>query len=212
MDESDRTFSDLVGLLKSWMPWRSEPAHVSRDFWMPDQSCRVCYECDSQFTLFNRRHHCRLCGRIFCAKCTSNWLPVGPSEAKLSLEDWDKIRVCNYCFKQREKEQWGKELIAADDDVLQVDLPDVSCTSPSTTSFLSTRSSGTCGSSSTTFVSVPQSAAPSPMQSPSTEADLDRQNVGATKSNDVAVVKEEQNLSEDQFGYFQNRFFLFFLF
>ncbi|WP_458439374.1 FYVE zinc finger domain-containing protein, partial [Klebsiella pneumoniae] len=35
---------------------------------MPDQSCRVCYECDSQFTLFNRKHHCRLCGRIFCNK------------------------------------------------------------------------------------------------------------------------------------------------
>ncbi|XP_057770606.1 1-phosphatidylinositol-3-phosphate 5-kinase FAB1B-like isoform X2 [Salvia miltiorrhiza] len=193
------------GLLKSWMPWRSEPAHVSRDFWMPDQSCRVCYECDSQFTLFNRRHHCRLCGRIFCAKCTSNWLPIGHSEPKISLEEWDKIRVCNYCFKQREKEQWGKQLIVAVDDGLQVDLQDASCTSPSATSFLSTRSSGTCGSSSTTFVSVPQSAAPSPMQSPSTEADLDRQNVGAAKINDVAVVTEEQNLSEDQFGYFQNR-------
>lgn len=206
MDESDRTFSDLVGLLKSWMPWRSEPAHVSRDFWMPDQSCRVCYECDSQFTLFNRRHHCRLCGRIFCAKCTSNWLPIEPSE-----EDWDRIRVCNYCFKQREKGQWEKVLTVAVDNELQVEIPDISGTSPSATSFLSTRSSGTCGSSSTTFVSLPQSAVPSPMQSPLTEADLDSQNVGAAKSIDTAVDIEEQNLSQDQFGYFQNRLFLIFL-
>ncbi|XP_042048104.1 1-phosphatidylinositol-3-phosphate 5-kinase FAB1B-like isoform X1 [Salvia splendens] len=200
MDDPDRTFPDLVGLFKSWMSWRSEPAHVSRDFWMPDQSCRVCYECDSQFTLFNRRHHCRLCGRIFCAKCTSNWLPVGHSEPKISLEERDKIRVCNYCFKQSAKDQWGKELSVAVDDGLQVDLPDASCTSPSTTSFLSTRSSGTCGSS-TTFVSVPQSAGPTPMQSLSMEADLDRQNVGAAKIN----VTEEQNLSDDQFDYFRNR-------
>nr|GMC63093.1 1-phosphatidylinositol-3-phosphate 5-kinase [Ipomoea batatas] len=28
------------GLLKSWISWRSEPANVSRDFWMPDESCR----------------------------------------------------------------------------------------------------------------------------------------------------------------------------
>ncbi|KAL1538052.1 1-phosphatidylinositol-3-phosphate 5-kinase [Salvia divinorum] len=205
MDEPDRTFSDLVGLFKSWMSWRSEPAHVSRDFWMPDQSCRVCYECDSQFTLINRRHHCRLCGRIFCAKCTSNRLHSGHSGPKISLEDCDKIRVCNYCFKQREKEQWGKELIVAVDDGRQVDLPDASSTSQSSASFLSTRSSGTCSSSSTTFLSVSQSATPSPMQSPSTEADLDRQNAGAAKSNDVAVVSEEQNLSEDQFDYFRNR-------
>ncbi|KAG6425785.1 hypothetical protein SASPL_109989 [Salvia splendens] len=200
MDDPDRTFPDLVGLFKSWMSWQSEPAHVSRDFWMPDQSCRVCYECDSQFTLFNRRHHCRLCGRIFCAKCTSNWLPVGHSEPKISLEERDKIRVCNYCFKQRAKDQWGKEMIVAVDDGLQVDLPDASCTSPSTTSFLSTKSSGTCGSS-TTFVSVPQSAGPTPMQSLSMEADLDRQNVGSSKIN----ATEEQNLSDDQFDYFRNR-------
>ncbi|KAL2555058.1 1-phosphatidylinositol-3-phosphate 5-kinase FAB1B [Forsythia ovata] len=92
MDALDRTFSDIVGLLKSWIPGRSEPANVSSDFWMPDQSCRVCYECDSQFSLFNRRHHCRLCGRVFCAKCTSNWIPTPSSDPKTPREDWDKIR------------------------------------------------------------------------------------------------------------------------
>lgn len=210
MEDSDRTFSDLVGLIKSWIPWRSEPAHQgsSRDFWMPDESCRVCYDCDSQFTLFNRRHHCRICGRIFCAKCTSNWLP-SELEPNTSVEDWDKIRACNYCYKQRK--QCRKDSNVGVDYGLPVDLPEVSCSSPSATSFLSTRSSGTCGSSSTTFVSLPQSAV-SPMQSPSTEADLDRQNVGAAKSNDTGVVKMESNLCEDQFDFFRNRLFLISLF
>ncbi|KAJ6706192.1 1-PHOSPHATIDYLINOSITOL-3-PHOSPHATE 5-KINASE FAB1B [Salix purpurea] len=40
MESSGKTFSELICLLKSWIPWRSEPASVSRDFWMPDQSCR----------------------------------------------------------------------------------------------------------------------------------------------------------------------------
>ena len=50
MGAPDKPFSELVGLFKSCIPRRPEPANVSRDFWMPDQSFRVCYECDSQFT------------------------------------------------------------------------------------------------------------------------------------------------------------------
>nr|GMC64220.1 1-phosphatidylinositol-3-phosphate 5-kinase FAB1B-like isoform X1 [Ipomoea batatas] len=64
-----RTFLDIIGLLKSWISWRSEPANVSRDFLMPDESCRVCYDCYSQLTLINSRQHCRHCGRVFCSKC-----------------------------------------------------------------------------------------------------------------------------------------------
>lgn len=202
MDDSDSTFPDLLGLFKSWVPWRSEPSHVSRDFWMPDQSCRVCYECDSQFTLFNRRHHCRLCGRIFCAKCTSNRVPTTPNELKTSLEDWDKIRVCNYCFKV-----WKQDVSVANDARPKVALQDNCCTSPSATSFLSTRSSGTFESSSTTFVSVPQSAALSPLHSPLMEPTIERLNVGAGKNNDIAVEIGGQSQSQNQYEFSQNRFF-----
>ncbi|KAL8466428.1 hypothetical protein ACS0TY_035500 [Phlomoides rotata] len=200
MDDSDSTFPDLLGLFKSWVPWRSEPSHVSRDFWMPDQSCRVCYECDSQFTLFNRRHHCRLCGRIFCAKCTSNRVPTIPNELKTSLEDWDKIRVCNYCFKL-----WKQDVPVANDNRSKAAHLENCCTSPSATSFLSTRSSGTFESSSTTFVSVPQSTALSPLHSPSMESTIERLNVGAGKNNDIAVEIGEQSRSQSQFEFSQNR-------
>ncbi|CAA0829481.1 1-phosphatidylinositol-3-phosphate 5-kinase FAB1B [Striga hermonthica] len=197
MDEKDRTLSDLVGLFKSWIPWRSEPAHVSRDFWMPDQSCRVCYECDTQFTLFNRRHHCRVCGRIFCAKCTSNWVPTESGEHKALVEEWDKIRACNYCFKQ-----WGKDLTVAVDNGIQVTSPDISCLSPSETSYLSTKSSGTC-SSSVTFFSMPQSAGLSPRRSPIMETAVERERVGAT--NDRVGDVGEQNMSVDRFEFSRNR-------
>ncbi|KAL7100307.1 hypothetical protein ACP275_09G138600 [Erythranthe tilingii] len=198
MDDKDRTLSDLVGLFKSWIPWRSEPAHVSRDFWMPDQSCRVCYECDSQFTLFNRRHHCRLCGRIFCAKCTSNSVPTEPTTAKTPLEEWDKIRVCNYCFKQ-----WKQDMIVRVDNGVQVSSLDMSSISPSATSFLSTKSSGTCGSSSITFASMP--AGLSPYESPLMETSLERQVDGAASTSDHDADIGEPNMSQKQFGYCQNR-------
>ncbi|KAI3463193.1 hypothetical protein Pfo_019856 [Paulownia fortunei] len=200
MDVSDRQFSDLVGLFKSWIPWRSEPAHVSRDFWMPDQSCRVCYECDSQFTLLNRRHHCRLCGRIFCAKCTSNWVPTPSGEPKTPLEEWEKIRVCNYCFKQ-----WQQGLTAPVENGVQVTNLDLSSTSPSATSFISTKSSGTCDSSSITFVSLPPSAGLSPHQSAIMETTLERQSIAAAMSNDHALDIGEQNRSQNQFGFCPNR-------
>lgn len=151
MDHFDKTFSEIVCLLKSWIPWRSEPPTVSRDFWMPDQSCRVCYDCDSQFTVFNRRHHCRLCGRVFCAKCTANSVPVPSTDPRTAREEWEKIRVCNYCFRQ-----W-QQGVATFDNGIQVPNLDLSSSPPSTTSFISTKSSGTVNSSSIAFGSMPYS-------------------------------------------------------
>ncbi|KAL3830079.1 hypothetical protein ACJIZ3_018881 [Penstemon smallii] len=132
--------SEIANIVKSWIPWRSESANMSRDFWMPDQSCRVCYECDSQFTIFNRRHHCRLCGRVFCAKCTTNSVPAPSDEPKSGLEDGDRIRVCNYCFKQ-----WKQGSVIGD-NTGKASSPGLS-KSPSSSSLVSNQSScHTCNS------------------------------------------------------------------
>ncbi|KAK8958389.1 1-phosphatidylinositol-3-phosphate 5-kinase FAB1B [Platanthera guangdongensis] len=141
METCRKKFSDLVDMVKSWSPWRSAPANVLRDFWMPDDSCRVCYECDSQFTVFNRRHHCRLCGRIFCAKCTSNFVPASFDDLRNMQEEGEhKIRVCNYCFKQ-----WDQDMKDTSAGV-STSTPALSH-SPSTTSLVSTQSTGTAASS-----------------------------------------------------------------
>lgn len=42
--------------------------------WAPDTDASLCMTCGKQFTLTRRRHHCRLCGRILCNKC-SHFLP-----------------------------------------------------------------------------------------------------------------------------------------
>uniref|UniRef100_A0A3B6JIJ4 Phosphatidylinositol 3-phosphate 5-kinase type III n=3 Tax=Triticinae TaxID=1648030 RepID=A0A3B6JIJ4_WHEAT len=138
MEASDKTFADVVKLLTSWLPRRSKPDNVSRDFWMPDHSCRVCYDCDAQFTIFNRRHHCRRCGRIFCGKCTGNSVPV-PSGPDKSDDEGDRIRVCNFCFKQ-----WEQEQIAAVKQILPVLSPSLS-----EASLFSTKSTITINSVST---------------------------------------------------------------
>lgn len=39
--------------------------------WQPDQSVQACSSCFQLFTFLIRRHHCRICGCIFCGSCTS---------------------------------------------------------------------------------------------------------------------------------------------
>lgn len=106
MEEAASAFSDIVERVRSWISGidsrEDESPTMSREFWMPDRSCRMCYECDSQFTIFNRRHHCRICGRVFCGRCTLNTIPA-PSRSPLHghHDDNERVRVCNFCFKLR---------------------------------------------------------------------------------------------------------------
>jgi hypothetical protein len=37
--------------------------------WRPDDTTKNCGNCNQAFTFFNRRHHCRACGHIFCGDC-----------------------------------------------------------------------------------------------------------------------------------------------
>ena len=174
---------------------------------MPDHSCRVCYDCDSQFTLFNRRHHCRLCGRVFCANCTANSVPAPSNDLRIPQEEQEKIRVCNYCFKQ-----WEQGITTIDDGV-QVPNQDLS-TSPTATSFISTKSSCTAYSSSFTLGSAPYPTGPyqqvqprsilSPHQLSATNKSMDRPGKRAPKRNNDLIMDAEE-LSSNQHEFSLNR-------
>merc|ERR1712226_1830134 len=43
----------------------------SYDYSMQAVLCKTCYYCEVLFTIFRRRHHCQLCGQLFCSRCTS---------------------------------------------------------------------------------------------------------------------------------------------
>ena len=41
-----------------------------KNLWIPDEDAQNCYNCGNKFfSLFNRKHHCRVCGNIFCKSC-----------------------------------------------------------------------------------------------------------------------------------------------
>ncbi|XP_028031771.1 lateral signaling target protein 2 homolog [Bombyx mandarina] len=61
--------------------------------WVPDIAAPACMRCDAHFTAFRRRHHCRNCGKVFCASCSSNSIPL-PRYGQLK-----PVRVCEECFR-----------------------------------------------------------------------------------------------------------------
>ncbi|CAA7401172.1 unnamed protein product [Spirodela intermedia] len=97
MEATDNAFSKLVKLVKSWFPWRTY--------------CRVYYECDSKLSVVNRRHHCRLCESVFCARWTANSIPFPYKVLRKRRDDGERIRACNYCFKLWEQDTTAEEYV-----------------------------------------------------------------------------------------------------
>ena len=58
--------------------------------WEFDTEQRNCSYCQDEFNPFNRRHHCRLCGKIFCNKCSDQRSLVPPSSIVLTPKDGKK--------------------------------------------------------------------------------------------------------------------------
>jgi hypothetical protein len=63
------------------------PSHV------PDNAAPHCQLCPTPFTLFERRHHCRHCGRVCCADCSSTRLPLPAGFG----HGGELVRVCRQC-------------------------------------------------------------------------------------------------------------------
>ncbi|VDP04911.1 unnamed protein product [Soboliphyme baturini] len=68
--------------------------------WVDDDRC---HRCQTQFTLINRKHHCRNCGQIFCDKCSSRYIPL----PHIGIER--DVRVCETCFDKEPSEEQLRE-------------------------------------------------------------------------------------------------------
>ncbi|KAI0094504.1 hypothetical protein BDY19DRAFT_880871 [Irpex rosettiformis] len=70
---------------------------LSRDYWMDDELCKECYDCKSVFTTWRRKHHCRICGQVYCSRCASNII----KGARFGHDGM--IRICNLCLEKLAK-------------------------------------------------------------------------------------------------------------
>jgi hypothetical protein len=60
--------------------------------WVNDDQAPLCMKCSLKFSITRRRHHCRACGKVFCATCC--WQKV-----KLVHDDNKEDRACNDCVR-----------------------------------------------------------------------------------------------------------------
>lgn len=78
--------------------------------WVPGEQVDTCYDCGIAFSFVRRRHHCRLCGRVFCHPCSSfqsivpnmlvEEMPQSPpTHAWLwPHKPTQGVRLCKHCF------------------------------------------------------------------------------------------------------------------
>ena len=94
--------SKIFSIFKRKSPVQNEMSSSSSDsggdqvpsdkYWISDDKVKECYNCKLVFSTFRRRHHCRVCGQIFCNKCASivNGVKFGFK---------GEMRVCEFCLK-----------------------------------------------------------------------------------------------------------------
>ena len=80
--------------------------------WIPDDRVDRCFGCNTLFSIFKRKHHCRHCGRVFCDPCTAyrekmpSYLEaIGPTP----LKPGSKCRMCAQCassLRKSSKIEW----------------------------------------------------------------------------------------------------------
>lgn len=80
---------------------------LDKDFlWIDDSLVTSCHNCSDNFNIFNRRHHCRICGNIFCNLCTNFNLYTNYyiNNKTIKIDDLliEYIKTCyNYNYKYK---------------------------------------------------------------------------------------------------------------
>ncbi|CAI2186546.1 3730_t:CDS:10 [Funneliformis geosporum] len=63
--------------------------------WIPDSEADRCMNCSEEFyTIFRRKHHCRVCGKVVCHACSTRKFVIPGSSER---ED-QSARACDHCF------------------------------------------------------------------------------------------------------------------
>lgn len=78
---------DTRGSILPITPQVSDDSELRAAEWVKDEQATMCALCYKGFSVVRRRHHCRVCGKIFCRRCASY-------KAKLKNLGDDEVRVC----------------------------------------------------------------------------------------------------------------------
>ena len=102
MNESSPS-SSLLGSVKKrvmeFSQFSTPNRQLERQFWMPDSRAKQCYDCGLAFSTFRRRHHCRICGQVFCHACSSHMIDAKVYKSLTGSDSSGPVRSCRYCYR-----------------------------------------------------------------------------------------------------------------
>jgi len=76
--------------------------------WVDSSLVTKCQKCNTPFTLFFRKHHCRACGCVYCSKCCNKYIDIPNELVDVPKETsyWsfnmvsNKSLVCSDCYQK----------------------------------------------------------------------------------------------------------------
>lgn len=80
------------------LQWHS---HIAIPEWKSDLSIRLCFHCNGRMGL--SKHHCRLCGELFCSFCVSKYWLYKHFEKRVKNSKDSKTILASVCFGCRDK-------------------------------------------------------------------------------------------------------------
>jgi Rab-GTPase-TBC domain/FYVE zinc finger len=96
-DESSRdSFVEVLASLSAAIQVKmSDMSDMQRrSNWVPDRDANACMRCSAPFSVRLRRHHCRFCGFVVCAPCSTKQAVLP------DLGYRAPVRVCDVCFQK----------------------------------------------------------------------------------------------------------------
>ncbi|GFR74029.1 rab GTPase-binding effector protein 1-like [Elysia marginata] len=90
LDNSEAVQRDFVKLSQSLQIQLEKIRQAENEVrWQHEDDVDDCSNCKQPFTVTRRKHHCRHCGKIFCAECTTKSVNSGPN--------FRPAKVCDVC-------------------------------------------------------------------------------------------------------------------
>ena len=68
-----------------------------KEKWVPDEKVNNCLNCNKEFSTLLRKHHCRICGNIFCNDCANQNICIKLKNNNIT------IKVCDKCSETYKK-------------------------------------------------------------------------------------------------------------
>ncbi|KAI6223554.1 hypothetical protein M3Y99_01454100 [Aphelenchoides fujianensis] len=92
--EKEQWMSHIIRCVENLLRRGRQPATDHAAVWIPDGEAEKCMCCRNvTFTILNRRHHCRACGKVVCRNCSSKTFVLeGISK--------EPVRVCDVCYNK----------------------------------------------------------------------------------------------------------------